>query len=75
MESYIQLTTERAPSNVILHCGTNDLKTSTDPEQIAKNINLAKSMKTNNVIISELTPRNGQLKKKSERRKCSFDSE
>ena len=57
-ESYIQPTLERAPSNVILHCGTNDLKTSTDNEQIAENImNLAKSMKIdkNNVIISELT--------------------
>ena len=64
MESYIQLAIERAPSNVILHCGTNDLKTSTDPEQIAENIiNLAKSMKTDNkgVIISELAPRNDQL--------------
>ena len=57
-EPYIQPTIERAPSNVILHCGTNDLKTSTDHEQIAKNIiNLAKLMKIdeNNVIISELT--------------------
>ena len=57
-ESYIQPTLERAPSNVILHCGTNDLKTSTDREQIAENImNLAKSMKIDkyNVIISELT--------------------
>ena len=68
MESYIQLAIERAPSNVILHCGTNDLKTSTDPEQIAENIiNLAKSMKTDNedVIISELAPRNDQLNKKA----------
>ena len=58
MESYIQPTTERTPSNVILHCGTNDLKTSTDLEQIAENIiNLAKSIKTdkNDVLISELT--------------------
>ena len=57
-EPYIQPTIERAPNNVILHCGTNDLKTSTDHEQIAKNIiNLAKLMKIdeNNVIISELT--------------------
>ena len=49
---------KRAPSNVILHCGTNNLKASADPEQIAKNIiGTANSMKTvkNNVIISELT--------------------
>ena len=26
MESYIRSTMERAPSNVTLHCGTNDLK-------------------------------------------------
>ena len=47
---------------------TNDIKTSTDPEQIAENIiNLAKSMKTdkNNVAISELTPRNDQFNKKA----------
>ena len=47
---------------------TNDIKTSTDPEQIAENIiNLAKSMKTDNedVIISELAPRNDQLNKKA----------
>ena len=63
-----QLTIECAPNNVILHCGTNDLKTSTDPEQIVENtINLEKSKKTdkNNVIISELTPRNDQLNKKA----------
>ena len=68
MESYFQLAIEHAPSNVILHCGTSDLKTSTDPEQIAENIiNLAKSMKRdkNNVLISELTPRNDQLNKKA----------
>ena len=28
MESYIQPMIERAPSSAILHCGTNDLKTS-----------------------------------------------
>ena len=67
MESYIQPTIEFTLSNVILHCGTNDIKTSTDTEQIAENIiNLAKSMKTDktNVIISKLTPRNDHLKKK-----------
>ena len=35
MESYIQPKVECAPSNAILHCGTNDLKTSSYPEQIA----------------------------------------
>ena len=51
-----------------MYCGANDLKTSTDPEQIAENIiNLAESMKTdkNNVIILELTPRNDQFDKKA----------
>ena len=68
MESYIQPTIERAIGNVILYCDTNDLKTSTDPEQIVENIiNLAKSMKTdkNNVIISKPTPQNDQLNRKS----------
>ena len=51
-----------------MYCGANDLKTSTDPEQIAENIiNLAESMKTdkNNVIILELAPRNDQFNKKA----------
>ena len=68
MESYIQPTIECATGNVILYCDTNDLKTSTDPEQIVENIiNLAKSMKTdtNNVIISKPTPQNDQLNRKS----------
>ena len=67
IESYIQPTIERAPNILILHCGTNVLKTSTDPEKIAENIvSLAKSMETdkNNVIISGITPRNDQLNKK-----------
>ena len=62
MESCIQRTIEHVPSNVILHCGTNDLKTSS--EQITANIiNLAKYMKADkkNVLISKLTPRNDQL--------------
>ena len=67
MESYIRPTIERAASNAILQ-GTNDLKTSTDLDQISENIiNIVKSMKTdkNNVIISELTPQNDQLNKKA----------
>ena len=62
MESCILPTKEHAPSNAILYCGTNDLKTSS--EQITANIiNLAKYMKAdkNNVLISKLTPRNDQL--------------
>ena len=68
MELYIQPTIERALINDILYCGTNDIKASTDPKQIAENtIKLAKSMKRdkNNVIISELTSRNDQLNKKA----------
>ena len=67
IESYIQPTVERAPNSLILHCGTNVLKTSTDPEKIAENIiNLAKSVEAdkNNVIISGITPRNDQFNKK-----------
>ena len=51
-----------------MFCGTNDLKTSNDLEPIAENIiKLAKSIKAdkNNVIISELTPRNDQFNKKA----------
>ena len=67
MEAYIQPKIEHALSNAILHWGTNDLKTLTDPIAIAENIiNLAKSMKTdiNNVIITELTLWHDQLNKK-----------
>ena len=68
MKPYIQPAIERVPSNVILHCGTNDLETCTDPEQNVGNlINLAKSMERdkNNQIISELTPQNDELHKKA----------
>lgn len=67
MEPYIQPVIQGASSNIILHCGTNDLKTSSDIEQIPENIiNLEKYVKAdeNNAIIFGLTPRNDQLNKK-----------
>ena len=60
MESYIQPIINRDPSNIIIYCGTNDLKSSDKPEETAERIiNLAKKWKmiTNSVMISEITPR------------------
>ena len=43
MESYIQPIINRDPSNITIHCGTNDLKSSDKPEETAERIiNLAK---------------------------------
>ena len=44
MKTYIQSPLMRDPDRVIIHVGTNDLRSSQDPETIAKNIiDIAKS--------------------------------
>ena len=60
MEDYIKPTVKLASKQMILHCGTNNLPSNEDPENIAKNImNLAKNIKTDTtkVAISGITPR------------------
>ena len=47
MKTYIQSPLMRDPDRVIIHVGTNDLRSSQDPETIAKNIiDIAKNSTT-----------------------------
>ena len=64
MKSYVIPTVEQKPDNVILHTGTNDLKTIDTPEEITMGIlNLAMTCKTdtNSVFISGIVPRSDKL--------------
>ena len=46
MKSYIQPTTDKNPDVVVLHCGTNDLRSNIKPEELGKRIvDLALSIK------------------------------
>ena len=70
MEHYSKPRLERNPELIILHIGTNDIKTNKSPSEIASNINdLAKKMEQGDrkVAVSALIPRNGseEVAKKS----------
>ena len=74
MESYIIPTLEQNPETIIIHSGTNDLKSDISPEEIAKDIiKLTTSCKTqtNKVILSSIVPRYDNLNEKATRvNKC-----
>ena len=74
MESYIIPTLEQNPETIIIHSGTNDLKSDSSPEEIARDIiNLTTSCKTqtNKVILSSIVPRYDNLNEKATRvNKC-----
>ena len=68
MKSYVIPTVEQKPDNIILHTGTNDLKTIDKPEEITmKILNLAMTCKTdrNSVFISGIVPRFDKLNEKA----------
>ena len=53
MEHYIKPNVKLSPKQKILHCGTNNLPSSEDPETIAKNIiNIAKNIKADTVKVA-----------------------
>ena len=67
MESYIIPSLEQNPEIIIVHSGTNDLKSDSSPEEIARDImNLRTSCKTqtNKVISSTMVPRYHNLNEK-----------
>ena len=67
MESYSIPTKSYGNDLIILHCGTNDLRTSKSPNEISRMIlELANDMKTedNDVMISGILPRNDELNSK-----------
>ena len=68
MKSYVIPTVEQKPDNIILHTGTNDLKTIDTPEEITMGIlNLAMTCKTdtNSVFISGIVPRSDKFNEKA----------
>lgn len=71
MNHYIVPTLKLKPDVVVLHCGTNDLK-SKQPEEISENIiDLAKSVsqisESTGVIISGIVPRGDDLNQNAEK--------
>ena len=70
MKDYIKPTISRKPDMVILHTGTNDLKSNQNPSDIANEIvNLAKNIKNSGteVSISALIPRGDRLSEKGKK--------
>ena len=68
MKSYVISVVEQKLDNIILHTGTNDLKTIDTPEEITMGIlNLAMTCKTdtNSVFISGIVPRSDKLNEKA----------
>ena len=64
MKAYIQPPLKRDPDRVIIHVGTNDLRSNQDPVTIAKNIiDIAKSSKINKneILLSSIVPRRDSL--------------
>ena len=64
MKTYIQPPLKCDPDRVIIHVGTNDLRSSQDPETIAKNIiDIAKNSTTkkNEILVSSIVPRRDNL--------------
>ena len=70
MKDYIKPTIARKPDMVILHTGTNDLKSNQNPSDIANEIiNLVKNIKISEteVSISSLIPRGDRLSEKGKK--------
>ena len=79
MKDYIKPTIARKPDMVILHTGTNDLKSNQNPSDIANEIiNLAKNIKISGteVSLSSLIPRGDRLSVKVKKKltKCTAKS-
>ena len=74
MKSYIIPALEQNPETIIIHSGTNDLKSDSSPEEIVRDIiNLTASCKTqaNKVILSCIVARYNSLNEKATRvNKC-----
>ena len=74
MESYIISTLEQNPETIIIHSGSNDLKSDSSPEEIVRYIsNLRTSVKTqtNKVILCSIVPWYDNLTEKAIRvNKC-----
>ena len=58
MRSHVVPTIEKAPDQICLHVGTNDLKSSTPNDVADVIIDLAREVEEFEIILSELTARN-----------------
>ena len=68
MKSYLLQTKSRNPENIVLQCGTNDLKKENSASEISNDITevalLCKS-DNNNVLVSFIIPRSDKLNAKA----------
>ena len=70
MESYIIPTLEQNPETIIIHSRTNDLKSDSSPEEIARDIikpTTSCKTQTNKVILSNTVPRYDNLNENATR--------
>ena len=70
MRSYIIPTLKQNSETIIIHSGTNELKSDSTPEEVSRDIiNLTTSCttQTNNVILSSIVPRCDNLNEKATR--------
>ena len=74
MESYVIPTLGQNPEKIIIHSGTNDLKSDSSPEEIARDIikfTTSCKTQTNKVILFSIVPRYDNLNEKATRvNKC-----
>ena len=64
MKSYLLPTKSRNPENIVLHCGTNDLKKENSANKISNDIievDLLYKSDNNNVLVSCVIPRSDKL--------------
>ena len=74
MESYIKPTLKNKPEPIIIHCGTNGLKNSTQQSVAGNILSSAKSSQQENstVLVSSIVPRKDHLDKKGKDVKVIF---
>ena len=68
MSTYVKPTLEEKPDTIILHMGTNDLRSEDEPDKIANDIvDVAVACKQTGceIIISALFPRGDKFSKRS----------
>ena len=77
MEHYVVPTLNQQPDAVIIHCGTNDLKTK-KPDEVCQNIidlakNISCSSENASVIVSGIVPRGDDLNENAIKVNCLLE--
>ena len=68
MKSYLLPTKSRNPENIVLHCGTNDLKKENSANEISNDIievALLRKSDNTNILVSGIIPRSDKLNAKA----------